>query len=250
MGGLVEAHDYLAITPAREAIITPLLKWKILGLSELKELSLYKGRDSSFRRIILRCEENKLIESFRHPSTQRKFLHLGSAGRKAFVEEGYFLNQDTKYHDALVSNVLHKFLALPVVGDVSINNPDFEYNRSIFSDKLDEDGRIQILRRNKLVTLAVEVELTRKSSKRIIEKFKHYHFESSYPLVIYFFNNRSTMKVYKEYLNNFCSEADIKIEKSIITFCYLGNIDSGNLNIAKAEVHGRGKRAVIEELFL
>lgn len=62
--------------------------------------------------------------------------------------------------------------------------------------------------------MAIEVELTQKSSERIYEKFNQYKDSSYFDYVVYFFKDKAVLNAYRRRLNELMSELKNDEDKS------------------------------------
>jgi hypothetical protein len=150
------------------------------------------------------------------------------------------VHEDFLYHDILTSKFLmglesefeiEKIRVAPATGDEFILAPD-----AILEVKFGE----------KFKQIAVEMELTRKSIKRYLTKFRAYDQSLEYDLVWYVFNDPSIYNSYKIRLNeDFKNLKNCKILLILNSTLNLCGVDLG-----QTEIYGFGEELFLNDLFL
>ena len=85
---------------------------------------------------------------------------------------------------------------------------------------LDPDAILMANVKGRKFNIALEVELTPKSSERIIDKFREYESSEYYENVMYFFEASSTFLIYKRRLNEFYASHKIPKHNQKIMLVY------------------------------
>lgn len=210
----------------KDQLTVPLAKYKILGFSELMELSKYRGNKASFSKLVSRLEKNEVLKTFWFDSFRRKFIHLHESTHFNFIN---------RFHDAAVGITAFKISKMSMVTETRVNLVNFESAGQFFSDQIDEDGSFVVFRNKALYTLAFEIELTRKSAERILKKFDRYQHCSTYSLCFYFFECLHLLNTYLALYKNFCTKNNIGEDDAIIQFVHLPRIFSNSFSIGEVQ---------------
>lgn len=212
--------ELININEKRESVLLPLIKWRILAVTELLELSEYNGNLRNMHKLVSRLEKDNLLTSFIHKYNDRKYVHLTRVAHKEISDQPWNISTEIKMHDAIVSTVLYNFSKQEFVNSTTINYQNISFNQSIFSHGVDPDGMICANRKGRSCNIAIEIELTRKSSSEILKKFKKYNENTEFDFVIYFFKCKRTLNTYFKYYEKFCKLVGIAYRDSQVLFCY------------------------------
>ena len=71
---------------------------------------------------------------------------------------------------------------------------------------LEPDAFLGVMHNDKVFKVAIEIELTQKSSERVYEKFNQYKDSSYFDYVIYFFRDKSILEAYRRRLKELMME--------------------------------------------
>ncbi len=97
--------------------------------------------------------------------------------------------------------------------------------------------------------LALEIELTRKSKKRVENKIDDYLNNNVFDYVFYLFNERSNFEAYKRMLTNYLSEKDKSKKNQAENRFILGfgsKLISSNGELQNLEIFYQGKNTKLE----
>ena len=189
--------------------LSPLLKWRILGLKELREEINYPSHPTVFEKLIRRLERAQVINSFRDPWSNQKFIFLSDAGGRILGagESHLKVTEETMLHDAKVAQFTRllinreTFYEAKLEHDLSGNNLTWQPDSILWGKK-----------KGKRFTMAFELELTRKSKSRIREKIRKYLTSTYYDYVLYLFCSENVMRSYQSFiLEEFGDEAFKKV---------------------------------------
>ncbi|MAE59483.1 MAG: hypothetical protein CME69_11415, partial [Halobacteriovorax sp.] len=95
-----------------------------------------------------------------------------------------------------------------------------------------------------LHSIAVEVELNQKSSRRLTEKFVKYSNCKFYNYILYVFNKESVFNSYNKLLKSF----DDEVQKKII-LCLDENLSEESFKPMQSQYYYLGKELSFEDLF-
>lgn len=178
-------------------VLRPLSKWKILGLQELQELASHPVSYWHVQRIVARFEKAKILKSFRDPWTSKKLVYLENLGRGIFGFDNVSnINTETLLHDSKVSEICRTLLSRKTFKEVLLEH---ELSKKLFfSGELSPDAILKGERNGKKFSMAVELELTRKSHERILAKGKHYLNSTLVDYALYLFCSEPLFLCYKK----------------------------------------------------
>jgi hypothetical protein len=231
------------IAPSYFELLTPLKKWRILSVRDLKEQSGHNGSRSSFYKIITKLENYLLIDSFINSWSNEKFIYLMPNAIKVLGSENKLLpvNRDQRFHDAIVTRIALNFKEYHFVKDIYLDQeigkifPLIEKNPDILiTGQLKKEFR-----------LAVEVELTQKSKKRVVEIFRSYSQSIAVNNIIYITDKLSLYKTYLRYLDELKEE--INTDKFI--FIYKKDLNNKTFNIINSKILYQGHETSLKQLF-
>jgi hypothetical protein len=132
-----------------------------------------------------------------------------------------------------------------------------EYRKSrtpvALSSSIEPDAYLGVNHNGDILKIAIEIELTQKSSDRIYDKFKQYKESQYFSYVIYFFRDQSTLVAYRkrlnEMLNEIKSENDRKLlSGKIIFLCSAQNYQYGSI-LDNSTMECLGKQISNEKFF-
>ncbi len=189
--------DILKINSIHLSYLTPLSKWKILDLKEMREEIDYPSHSTTFSRVIRRLEKAMVVKSFKDPYSKKKFVFLTEHGEKlvSSSSKSLSISDETMLHDAKVSQVSRMLLKRMYIESVLLEHEIGEKFKSQLPDAL-----IQGRKKDVPFNIALELELTRKSRNRILDKVRKYINSSYYDYVLYLFPTENIYKSYKSHI--------------------------------------------------
>lgn len=230
-----------------EDIIQILGQWRILDLSTLLKKIGYNYSYQAFAKRVKKLEEFGYLGSVYFQS-YRKYLFLTDKGLKeAGLEKAWSVNKEIIHHDIISVNVLQYFLGLPDMrgGNLYLNyagadiRPDCSFN-------------LFCLNRG-LLKVAVEVELTQKSTNRIESKFNGYiKTPSSYDLVLYIFQKATTFSAYKDTIDKvdyYRNPLKVKRCKDNIVLILEPEIKNRVFDLLDSTAYFEGKITTLKNIF-
>jgi hypothetical protein len=231
------------IYPSYFELLNPLRKWRILSINALKEESEYSGSSSAFYKVITKLEKNMLLDSFINSWSNEKFVYLLPTGIKALGEEkaSLAINRDLRFHDAISSKIARLFKSYSFINGIYLNQeiaksfPLLERVPDILAE-----GKI-----TKEFRLAIEVELTQKSQKRVKQIFKSYSDSKVVNNIIYITDKQSIFKAYKKYLIEL--GAEINQAKFIIIF--ESNLSKKTFNLLNSKAYYKDIDTSLNNIF-
>jgi hypothetical protein len=240
-GGL--KMNYLEkISPSYFEILTPLKKWRILSVKDLKDQAEYQKSASSFYKVIAKLEKNRLIDSFINSWSNEKFIYLLPEALKVIGDEKTLLpvNLDQRFHDAIATRIALLFKSIPFVTDIYL---DQEIPRIYPLMEKTPDILIEGVQ-TKPFKLAVEIELTQKNKTRVQEIFKCHDDSKIINNVIYITDKPSVFNAYTRYLN----ELQDEINKDRFIFVLEKELNTKTFNILSSKALYRGRETNLKEL--
>lgn len=231
------------INPSYFEVLYPLTKWKILSIKDLKEEVEYNGSLSGFYKIISKLEKNLLIDSFINTWTNKKYIYLMPSAIKALGENISTLNinRDIRFHDSIVTSITRKFNTYPFIEEVFL---DFQTREKFpLLERVPDSLLIGKLGRS--FNIAIEVELTQKSSDRVKEIIRTYSSSKVVNQALYITDKKSILNAYQKYLNELGEE----ISKEKILIMYMKDMAKGKVEIMNSPVLFKDKVTTLKELF-
>lgn len=200
-------------------IINALDKWGVLTLRNLHKLLTSKISIHGLRRKIhrLALEDYVFISRLDNKNemiilpTKKTLNHLSSS--RSFIDEAMV------YHNLFISilglELLNRenvfYYKLPHEFQTSRTPSAFNSSNRPESS-ISPDAYLGVMHNEKIFKVAIEIELTQKSSDRVFEKFYQYKESKYFDYVIYFFKSRSILNSYRRRLQEMLLET--KDEKS------------------------------------
>lgn len=222
----------------------PLKKWRLLDLNSLQSESQYPGTYSGFKKFIRRLESKEVIKSFRLGQSRRKYVYLTKRGSAQVGLDSASLNisTETLVHDIKVAQICRSLLDFRAIKKV-------ELEHEIILDKgknqYTPDALIYFENKGDSFKMAFELELTRKSTDKYLEKIGHYLKSRYYDYALYFFNSKGVMDSYKKHvLSVHGSEAFNKLLLALNI-----NLNKKNPNFEESIVFFMGKEVELKDIF-
>ena len=229
-----------------EDIIQTLGSWRILDLSTLLKKVNYNYSHQAFAKRVKKLEDSGYLESVYFQS-YRKYLYLTDKGlHEAGLHGAWSVNKDIIYHDIITVNIFQYFLGLPQI-----------QNGNIYLDRAGADRRPDCYvnvhqNKRKVKQLAIEVELTQKSYRRIEDKFRDYlNKDYSHDLVIYVFQKTNSFRAYKEEIERLDKHTDPlkgKRHKDKIALILSPEIKYKTFDLLKATAFFEGKITTLKNI--
>lgn len=231
-------------------ILQQVIRWRVLPLPLLKELSHYQGLDTSFRKVIQKLEKVDLVSS-RSFNGKSKLVYLGDELIKSCSEKIIPIHDESLVHEAVVSIVSTQLLTHGLFSSVKLphevvtSNYDFGIRRlpdAVFEGKVKSD----------IIRLALEVELTRKAKLRVKNKIEDYLTNRVFDYIFYLFNDEAIYNSYKNILLDFQKSSDSKTRhESEIRFIlgFQKDILHKGINLSEVEIFYKGKKTSFNNVF-
>ena len=177
----------------RVEVLSAIGKNKAISLRNLYDTINERTSYQNFSLLIKRMEKEGVIKSYVGYG-KVKYLILTKDGA-AYTPYCAPHGEDTKIlsHDVIAANVLRNLLTFKSFesGHIPVGNWGLD---------VIPDGIIYANKGDKKYTLAVEVELTQKSKKRVWEKFVEYHKTKDFNHVLYIIGCKTIFNSYKKIL--------------------------------------------------
>jgi hypothetical protein len=225
-------------------MVTPLMKWRIMDVSSLRNNIFKDSNKRSFLRIIKNLERAKVLLSYIDPWTSKKFVYLSKHGESFLPEakNNISISTETMHHDSKVSLYAQRLLELSCFDEVTLEH-QIAHSKS-FRGSL-PDAVIDGMKNDSKFKMAFELELTRKSKDRIRTKIASYLESNHYDYVLYVFCKEELMKSYiKIIVEKFGEDAFRKL-----VFFYNPTIFSEKIDLKQGYGYFKSKTIKFNELF-
>lgn len=223
-------------------ILEPLALWRILSINDLFEQSAYSKSRAAFYKIIQKLERLNLIESFQNCWNNEKYVYLLHEGLALLGHSKATLpiNKDLRFHDSLTSRIGLVFDKLPIIKSVLVdqNISNIYPNISKIPDLLIEAESKKEFR------IAIEVEVSQKSSTRIKSIFENYGESDLFNIVIYITDKKFIFNAYQKILR----EIESRINKDKFVFCYDPNLHRDSTSFLDAQTTYKGTLTSLRSL--
>jgi hypothetical protein len=178
--------------------LTPLLKWRVMDLESLRKECFRVTNYKNFHRIIRNLEKEKILDGYRDPHSRKKFVFLSpfGEGELSLKENPTALSSETLIHDLKVSEITRSLLTENWIDDVELEHQIHDKRNFKLTYKIIPDAILYVEKKGHKFQIAFELELTRKSNQRLIEKMKQYEDSSFYHYVMYLFPSQNLMEKY------------------------------------------------------
>lgn len=180
--------------------LRPLLKWRIMDVRSLMKESELESNYHAFYRVIRELQSKKVLEGFRDPYSRKKYVYLSSRGESALSlkENPTSVSENSLVHDLKVSEIGRLFLENGWIKEALLEHEITDKRVFLSTSKVNPDALFEGERKGKKFKIAFELELTRKSKQRIIQKAYHYCVSDYYDYVLYMFSQESLVESYME----------------------------------------------------
>lgn len=222
----------------------PLNKWRFLDLEALFQESQYPGSLSGFRKMILRLEKKEMLQSFRSGRFGRKYVYLTKKGGShlGLDEAALNLSSETLIHDGRVADIARSFMEFSTIDRVELEHEIImERGKNHFLP----DACFYGTRGKNQFKLAFELELTRKTKSKYLEKINYYLSTSFYDYALYFFQSLGVFESYKKNLEQ--EKGPEAFEK--IMFAFNPNLSKQDSDIGETKLYFRGKEVQLKDIF-
>ena len=220
--------------------LRPLESWRILDLKNLREECDYVYCARSFERVIAKLQKCNVLNSFKDPLSNKKFVYLTSLGEKLVGTKNGELNEETMFHDSRVSQVVRELLKRECFTEFKL-----EHQIGSRSMAFVPDAKLTGFKKGTTFKVAFELELTRKTKERVKSKVGHYLGNSYYDYIMYMFCNKGVMKSYKKTIED---EFGIDAFKRVILFTN-ESIMTRKIKLNESFGYFKNREVCIEELF-
>lgn len=218
-------------------IINAVGKWKVVDLKSLSEVCNYKLNYSNLRKKVKKLENTGLIKSV-NLGRKRKHIYLTNSGIKfTQFDKTYELTDESLNHDVITGNVLRELLEFPSF----FNGRMFH---EIDDNGLAPDAALSGNKNGKEYELAIEVELTQKSSTRVKSKYSRYHRSKSFDYCLFITNKAGLFRSYGRFLE----EMKGGVQEKIIIL-YSPDMTPCKFSYLEASCFFRGKEQSFKEVF-
>ncbi len=232
-------------------ILEQVLKWRVAPYGILKSASGYQGCTKSFRRVIQKLEQDLLIQTKRFNGAS-KLIYPTNELIKLMASDVPMLYEDSITHEGLTSILVNELLHWEIFTEAELAYELLNKN-SIDGLRRVPDAVIGGAYKGRKISLALEVELTRKSKLRIGNKLSDYTQNRFFNYVLYVFNHRGTFEGYKKVLKEFTENKNDKREKDEIQsrfiLAFRENLIHHKFDLDKAEIFYQGKTTTFREIF-
>lgn len=188
--------------------LTPLLKWRIMDIKSLKEMSSFPKNYYSFCRLVRSMEEKAILKSKRDPDNKKKYVYLTELGERALAgdEGSTCINPETLKHDKWVSEIIQGLMLRGWIHDFKLEHEIKSRGIRSMSQVLIPDAVLYGEKNQVQYSMAFELELNQKIYPRIVEKVRQYAHGKDYDYCLYLFPNPRLLKSYLQVIQQKVSE--------------------------------------------
>ncbi|PIP96127.1 MAG: hypothetical protein COV37_07710 [Bdellovibrio sp. CG11_big_fil_rev_8_21_14_0_20_39_38] len=201
----------------------------------------------NFCKIIRSLEKAKILEGYRHPFNRKKYVYLSpfGEGQLSLTENPSSVSKETLIHDIKVSEIGKSFVDQGWMNNVQLehelhNKRNFRVTYKIIPDALLEGAKNGVSYK-----VALEVELSRKSNQRIVEKARQYVASTFYNYVLYIFSKRNYMEKYIEIIRSSVSSEEF----NRFLFFIDETMSANPTDLIEMEGFFKGKTVKLSEVF-
>ncbi len=219
----------IQINPVHLQLLRPLIKWKILTLENLFEESIYQGTYKTFNKVMRGLEKKGLVQGYRDYFSRKKYIFATELGNELLLKGGKFTpNHHSMFHDTRMVELIRELRLRKNVNEFDLEHVyrDFSYDRS--DGGYYPDGVLEVITQaDDNVKMAVELELTQKSSTRIQNKYYKFIKDDTFDYVIFFFPEESILKKYVEVFQEHLETQ----HSDLFIFCHNPHLVKGKINL-------------------
>lgn len=213
-------------------LLTPLLKWRVLDLGNLKHELNYQHSRQNFEKTIRRLDKSDIIKSFIDPWSRKKFIYLTKFG--ATLVGGSFYDpqkdRETYFHDSKVGEITRE-----LIKKKCLTRFNFESANNWKHIPIDVlfDGESN----NINFKMGLILKFITKVTHTICSETRNLFLTSGLDYLLYFFCNESSALGYKNLLER---ELDSELFKRVMFFYNPTLLSSCfDLNLTKGFFKGR-----------
>ena len=197
----------IQINPTHLHFLRPLVKWKILTKEKLFFLSGYSGTYKAFHKIVRNFERKGLLQGYRDFFSRKKYLYATELGNELIFDGKIFTpNHQTIFHDTRVSEIVQEATNYDHVKHYELEHAYRMPSYDSFRKEYYPDAYLDVVAPDTECKIAVELELTQKSTDRIHEKFNRFIDKRSYSHVLYLFSEEAIWKKYIDVFKTYYEE--------------------------------------------
>lgn len=232
-------------------IFDGLLKWKVVPLGILKEISDYTGTMGSFYRVINRLEKRKYIKTIPYSGRSRLVYPTQELLRKIANNSSLGIYDDCLFHDGIVTIICDQFSKWETIKEIKLPH---EYRKiSLDRNVLEPDAVIFCEKDGDKFKVALEIELSRKSKDRVKNKFIQYVDSIFYDCAIYLLNNKSDFEAYQRMLCELTGAENTKVRNQQILdkiiLAFKDDLTGKNGRLYEANVLWKAERTSFNDIF-
>lgn len=242
-------------------IMNVLDKWGVLTLRNLQKQIFFDISLNGLRRKIHKLAVEDYVQISRLDIKNEIIVLPTKKSLDQLKSNRSSIDETMVYHNLLISilgtelitreNVF--YFKLPHEYQSSRIPPAFNTATGSLGPYIAPDAHLGVSHNEKTFKVAVEVELTQKSSDRVFEKFNQYKDSSYFDYVIYFFKSKSILNAYRKKLSEMVmdikSERDSKRLTGKIIFLYSSQKHQYGSILENATMECLEKELSIEKFF-
>jgi len=225
----------LVLTGHYYDILKEIGQWKIIAMKSLYKNSPRTIHYSIFSRKIKSLENDGFIKSIYGPRKSKMLILTEKGASFSPYKEHIYLESMSFNHDLITTNFILNLKKYPSFTSAQVQSIEVD---------LEPDGIIYGEKKGKEYSLAVEIELTQKSKRRVIDKLCRYKDCPDYTYLLYVFNKESVFKCYREILINSSKELSRKV-----ILLLNENIDRPKFEYLNSKCFFKSKMTTFEEIF-
>lgn len=218
-------------------IINAIGKWKIIDCKTLhgktkRNLSYY-----TLKKKVRDLEKEGIIKS-KYIGNQKKHLYLTQEGIKLTNEDTTWEpSEETFLHDLKTVELLNHLLKYERVLDGKLYH-------QLDQDLINPDAYVLAAHASQEYEIALELELTQKSQKRIQEKFRKYGASTKFDYVVFLSQKEGLLRAY----NRFLGELEVKTQEKVF-LVFSPDLIGGAVDLEKSHCLYKGKSISITKVF-
>ena len=227
--------------------LNPLLKWRVMNLESLRQECTNVPNYFNFCKIIRSLEKAKILEGYRHPFNRKKYVYLSSfgEGQLSLTENPSSVSKETLIHDIKVSEIGKSFVDLGWMNNIQLEHELHNKRNFRVTYKIIPDALLEGIKKGVSYKVALEVELSRKSNPRILEKARQYAASNYYNYVMYIFSKRNYMEKYIEIIKSGVNAEDF----NRFMFFIDETMSANPTDLSEMEGYFKDKRVKLSEVF-
>lgn len=247
--------EILITNKKRRLILSEILHWRYLGISEISEATGWKSSKRALERILVRMEKAGLVQSFSPVMVTRKFWFASKFIHSQYIGEGkWHINEEIKTHDTALSAFLFRLSQLPMIDEATYFESIKE--RSMIN-MIEPDGHFYWNLNGRKIFCALEIELNRKNQEKIKSKMKTIYEgsrvlgDSPFRFVFYLFTDMKILEAYKRYHSEVMEDLGLEVNQNRIFFLFTDQIFESNFDVCSIDrVRLNGEIESLGGLFL